>query len=79
MVRDFTADDEGKEVVTADNDMIGTIESTQGGRAMVKPHNDLNRSVRRRLGWTAEGEDTYQLQNDKVDTIDDKVRLKSNL
>lgn len=79
MTRDFTDEDEGKMVVTADGDTVGTIESVSGSMAQVRPDEDLSRSIRRRLGWSEEGEETYQLEASKVDQIsDDEVRLTAN-
>lgn len=80
MARDFNADDEGKRVVTSDGDMIGTVDRVSGSTAHVTPDQDLTQSIRRRLGWTEEGEDTYELQQSNVDRIDDdEIRLKSDL
>lgn len=80
MVRDFTSDDKGKEVMTADGDMVGTIDRASGSSAHVRPDEELSRSIRRRLGWTEEGSETYRLEKSKVDRItDDEVRLKDDL
>ncbi|MFC6784676.1 hypothetical protein ACFQFH_02015 [Halobaculum halobium] len=80
MTRNFRAEDEGKRVVTADGDEIGTIDQTSGSMAHVKPSMGLSQSVRRRLGWAEEGEETYELRTSRVDDIgSDEVRLKKNL
>lgn len=80
MAREFSSEDEGKQVVTADGDMVGTVDSIAGSSAHIKPSSDLSRSVRRRLGWTEEGEETYELEHSKVDRItSDEIRLQSNL
>ena len=80
MVRNFESQDEGKKVMTADGDMVGTVDTASGSTAHIKADQDLSRSIRRRLGWTEEGEDTYRLQKAKVDHIsDDEIRLKRNL
>lgn len=80
MPRDFTSDDEGKSVVSADGDTIGTIEETAGSYAHVKPEGDLSQSIRRRLGWTEEGEEMYRLDKSKVEEFsDDEVHLMRNL
>lgn len=79
MTRDFTDEDEGKMVVTADGDTVGTVESVSGSMAQVRPDEDLSRSIRRRLGWAEEGEETYQLESSKVDEIaDDEIRITAN-
>jgi hypothetical protein len=76
MVRDFKSEDEGKRVLTADGKMVGRVERVSGSSAHVEPDEDLSRSVRRRLGWTEEGRDTYRLRKANVDSItDDEIRL----
>ena len=79
MVRNFKSEDKGKQVMTADGDLIGTVERTSGSAAHIRPDEDLSKSVRRRLGWTEEGKDTYRLQKSKVDRItDDGIHLKDD-
>ncbi|MFC7177157.1 hypothetical protein [Halosegnis marinus] len=66
--------------MTADGDAVGTVDMAAGSSAHIAPDEDLSRSIRRRLGWTEEGEETYRLDKSKVDSItDDEVRLKGNL
>jgi len=80
MARDFTNADEGKHVMTADGDMVGTIETVSGGMAHIKPDASLDRSIRQQLGWSEEGADTYELRSDHVDAFSgNEVHLKSNL
>lgn len=80
MVRNFTSKDEGKRVVTADGDMVGTIDSTMDTTAHIRTDEDLSQNTRRRLGWTEEDEETYELQKSNVERItDDEIRLKKNL
>ncbi len=79
MARNFRSTDEGKRVVTADGDMVGTVHEVAGASAHITIDEDLSRSVRRRLGWTEEGEETFQLENSKVERIDDEIRLKTDL
>lgn len=80
MVRDFKSEDKDKKVVTADGDMVGTVERASGSSAHIEPDEDLSRSIRRRLGWTEEGEETYRLEKSKVDRItSDEIRLKESL
>jgi hypothetical protein len=77
MSREFTSEDEGKDVMTADGHMVGTISRASGSTAEVTPEEDLSQSIRRRLGWTEEGEEsTFELEASNVDRIpDDEVRL----
>jgi len=78
MPRDFMAEDRGKNVMTADGDMVGTIEDIKGSNAHVKPESSLDQSIRSKLGWT-EGEDVYELKHSAVSQIDDnEVHLKRN-
>lgn len=78
MTRDFQSDDEGKKVMTADGDMVGTIETVSGSTAHVKPDQNLSRGTRRRLGWS-EDDDVVELPHSEVESIShDEVRLKKN-
>lgn len=80
MVRNFKTEDEGKRVVTADGETVGMIETVSGSKAHVKPDTGLSQSIRRRLGWSEEGHDTYELRKSNVhDITDDEITLKSNL
>lgn len=79
MVRNFKSSDEDMEVYSADGDMVGTVERASGSTAHIKPASGLSRSMRRRLGWTEEGEDTYRLRKDHVQSIDDDgIHLKKD-
>jgi sporulation protein YlmC with PRC-barrel domain len=76
MPRQFKTSDEGKTVVTADGDEVGTIEKIEGDMAHVRPKGSLSRSIRRRLGW-AEDEDAYEIEHSRVQQISgDEVHLK---
>jgi sporulation protein YlmC with PRC-barrel domain len=76
MPRQFKTSDEGKTVVTADGDEVGTIEKIEGDMAHVRPKGSLSRSIRRRLGW-AEDEDAYEIEHSRVQKISgDEVHLK---
>lgn len=80
MTRQFRAKDQGKHVLTADGDMVGTIDAVKSGRAHVTVDESLSQSVRQKLGWTREGETTYELDSSKVDEIgDDGIHLKRRL
>jgi len=80
MVRRFKDSDKGKQVMTADGDMVGTVEQISGNDAHVKPDAGLSKNTRERLGWTKQGEDTYRLKHSSVKDISgDEIHLKSNL
>lgn len=79
MARDFKSEDKGKKVLTADGEMVGTIEDVKGRSAHVKPDAGLGQSTRQKLGWTKEGEEVYELRHSNVDKIsDDEIHLRSN-
>lgn len=80
MARKFSPTDEGKHVLTADGDMVGRIDGVTGGKAHVTVDESLSQSVRQKLGWTTDGETTYELDSSKVDAIaDDEIHLKRRL
>lgn len=77
MVREFESEDEGKRVVTSGGEMVGTVESASGSTAQVRAEESLSRSIRRRLGWTTESEEQYELDHSRVDSItDEEIQLK---
>jgi len=77
MVRNFRSNDEGKKVVDADGDEIGTIDRVSGNKAYVSPKARLSQSIRKRLGWEEEEAETYELMHSEVDSFSgDEIRLK---
>jgi len=77
MVREFRTSDEGKTVVTADGDEVGTVQKIDENMAHVQPKGSLSRSIRRRLGWAEDDQDVYEVQHDRVERIsDDEIHLK---
>lgn len=79
MVRNFTSEDEGKQVMASDGENVGTITKTSGPVAHVSTDSGLSGSIRRRLGWGDDDEE-YELMTSNVESIsDDEVRLKKSL
>lgn len=77
MVRQFNTSDEGKTVVTAGGEEVGKIEMIENGMAHVSPKGSLSRSIRRRLGWGEDDEDTFEVRHSQVRRItNDKVELE---
>lgn len=75
----FSEDDQGKAVVMGD-EKVGMIQRVEGGRAYVDPDPGITDQVKATLDWGDMDEDTYPLQDDRVDTItDDEVRLRSQM
>ena len=77
MDREFESDDEGKHVVTADGDEVGTVETVSGSTAHVKPEGDLSQSVRQRLGWADDDEDVYELESANVESVENDRMILS--
>jgi hypothetical protein len=72
----FDDDDEGKSVIDASNEEVGTVANVQAGTAYVDPNPDLVEEAAAKLGFSDTGEDTYELDDDAVDSVsDDEVRL----
>lgn len=74
-----TTDDEGKEVIDANGDRIGTVEEVDDGTALVDPVPEVSPIVVRALGWVDKPE-VYPLRNPSIDTITEStIHLRSNL
>ena len=79
MARDFTDNDRGKGVFDHDGNRIGSITNVNDGRGTVETDDDssLTDKLKSALGWD-DSDDTHELRNDDVDTIDDnEVRLRN--
>ena len=77
MVRNFSADDEGKSVMTKDGKTVGTVEKTTDTEIHVQPKSGLSQSIRRRLGWAEKEQENFSVRKSDVDRItDDEIRLK---
>jgi len=75
---DFTASDEGKNVVNENGEMIGRIVEIEQNGAYVDPDPSVTDTIMSKLGWGSRDEGTYLLDADHVETItDDEVRLRS--
>lgn len=75
----FTEDDEGKSVVMGD-EKVGMITEVEHGTAYVDPDPGITDRIKATLDWGSRDDDTYPLQESRVDTItDDEVRLQHDL
>lgn len=73
----FADDDEGKRVVNANDEEIGIIKSVSGGTAHIEPDPGMTDTIKSKLGWGDRDEETYPLEDDKIESItDDEVRLQ---
>lgn len=74
---DFTSDDEGKRVMNANNEEIGVVKAVEGGSVHVDPDPDVTDTIKSKLGWGDSDEETYSLDEQRVETItDDEIRLE---
>lgn len=77
MARKFEPSDEGMEVRTSDDEVVGTIESVEGSTAHVKPEPGLSMTTRNRLNWGDDSKDIYTLRQSKVaEFSDEAIHLK---
>ena len=81
-VFEFTKEDVGKVVVTAEGEEVGRIVDTQGGNAYVDPDPSVAETAEANLGWSDVDDDTYTLTGNGVDkpvekVTEDEVQLRS--
>ncbi|WP_049902371.1 hypothetical protein [Halococcus agarilyticus] len=79
MVRDLTDDDRGKSVVDHEGNRVGSITDTRDGRGVVETDDDssLTDKLKSALSWD-DSDDSHELRNDDVDSVnDDEVRLRN--
>jgi len=74
---EVTKRDEGKPVIDANGDYLGTVERVEDGTAFVDPHEDIPALAKRVLGWR---EGVCTLTNIRIDAItDERIHLRGNL
>ncbi|MFC4448664.1 PRC-barrel domain containing protein [Halorussus aquaticus] len=75
----FSDSDEGKPVVMGE-EKVGMITQVEGGTAYVDPDASITDKIKATLDWGDRDEDTYPLEESRVDAItDDEVRLRSQM
>ena len=75
----FSDSDEGKSVMMGD-EKVGMITQVEHGTAYVDPDAGITDRIKASLDWGDRDEDTYPLEESRVDSItDDEVRLRSNM
>jgi hypothetical protein len=73
---ELTDSDEGKKVIGADGNEVGRVVEVSHGTAHVDPDPDISDTIMTKLGWGSRSEDTYPLQEEKIDSVtDDEIRL----
>jgi len=77
MVPRLTEDDEGKRIVTASGDELGTIVEVQEGTPYVDPDPDVLEEVQVAFDWGEPEDDAYPLPTvDVAEVTDDEVHLR---
>ena len=75
MSEPITEEDQGKQIVTADGESIGTVMKVDAGVAHVNFDSDLPESVRQRFDWG--DQDDYTLQETEIESVtDDEVVIR---
>lgn len=70
-------EDKGKPVRNTDGDDVGRVMDVEHGKAHVKPDAGLTDSIRSKLGWGSDDEDTYELTANNIEQItDEEIRIK---
>ncbi|RBI58860.1 PRC-barrel domain containing protein [halophilic archaeon] len=67
----LSEEDEGKRVVDADGTEVGVVADVQHGTAHVEADEDRVEEMKTRFDAGEYGENTYALQDDDVDNVDD--------
>ncbi|WP_435073019.1 hypothetical protein [Halorubrum sp. HHNYT27] len=63
--------------MTKDGETVGTVVKATKTELHVEPNSGLSKSIRRRLGWAEQDQDTFSIQKSNVQDIDDDgIRLK---
>ncbi|MFW5905576.1 MAG: PRC-barrel domain-containing protein [archaeon] len=76
----FSESDEGKTVIDADGEKIGTVSEVRGSTAHVDPDTGISDSIMSMLGWTGSDEDEYRIHSESIARItDDEVHLRRDL
>lgn len=74
---EFTAEDEGKHVVTPDGDVVGEVVRTEDGTAYVRPQPELVAGYGSRLTGCWDESDVFALDESAVATrAEDHIRIK---
>lgn len=78
MIQEFDEDDTGKKVVEADGTEVGLVRDVQHGVAHVEADPSVVETMKTRFEADGYGEDTYAVDDDSVERIeDDKVVLST--
>lgn len=74
---ELTKDDDGKNVVNADGEVVGLVTVVRNGTAYVDPEPTITDRLIARLGWDDVDEEDYRLEQSEIESVtDDEIRLK---
>jgi hypothetical protein len=74
-----TLEDEGKRVIDANGDRLGTVERVEDGTPLVDPDEDVSTMTAVVLGWKGD-EEPYPLGSLHIESVSEEaIHLKSNL
>jgi hypothetical protein len=80
MMRNFKSDDEGKRVLTAEDEVVGTVTRVERGHAYVTPDEGLSTETRQRFGWHEGDAGPFRLRKAHVErVVDDDIQLKDDV
>lgn len=78
MAIDVTDAEEGKTVVDAEGNAVGTVADVEGGTALVEPNPDLTDEVLSTLGLGNADADNMPVQSNDIESItDDEIQLET--
>ena len=75
----LTDDDVGKTVVDAEGKKLGLVAAVDAGRASVDPNPSVAEHVFATIGWEGEDEEDYEITEDMLDRVDERVVLRGEL
>lgn len=74
----LTEKDEGKSVVNSRGDEVGRVVEIDHGAAHVEPDPGLTDTIKAKMGWAEGDEETYQVDEDSIDSVsENEVRLNN--
>jgi hypothetical protein len=75
----FSDDDTGKRVVNAAGEEIGIVADVEHGTAHVEPDPGITDTIKAKLGWGGDSDETYPLQEEAIGRVtDDAIHLESD-
>lgn len=76
-MKSVSEDDEGKTVVDASGEEVGTVADVRPGTVYVEPTSSLTDEIAAKLGMGDSDEDMYRLDAESIETVtEDEVRLE---